>query len=73
MCRNIRNLFNFDPPVTEEEIRAASDDVDRCFTVRSQSVHRIQESQALIWHQLWQVTQRRVRELAGNTLRGVTA
>lgn len=24
MCRSIRNLFNFDPPVTEEEIRAAS-------------------------------------------------
>ena len=24
MCRNIRQLFNFDPPVTEEEIRAAS-------------------------------------------------
>ncbi len=24
MCRNIRNLFNFDPPVTEEEIRTAS-------------------------------------------------
>ncbi len=24
MCRNIRMLFNFDPPVTEEEIRAAS-------------------------------------------------
>ena len=24
MCRNIRNLFNFDPPITEEEIRAAS-------------------------------------------------
>ena len=23
MCRNIRMLFNFDPPVTEEEIRAA--------------------------------------------------
>lgn len=23
MCRNIKNLFNFDPPVTEEEIRAA--------------------------------------------------
>jgi hypothetical protein len=23
MCRNIRLLFNFDPPVTEEEIRAA--------------------------------------------------
>jgi len=24
MCRNIRPLFNFDPPATEEEIRAAS-------------------------------------------------
>jgi hypothetical protein len=24
MCRNIRTLFNFDPPVTEEEIHAAS-------------------------------------------------
>jgi hypothetical protein len=24
MCRNIRTLFNFDPPVTQEEIRAAS-------------------------------------------------
>ncbi len=24
MCRNIKNLFNFDPPVTEEEIRNAS-------------------------------------------------
>ena len=24
MCRNIKTLYNFDPPVTEEEIRAAS-------------------------------------------------
>lgn len=24
MCRNIRTLFNFEPPVTEEEVRAAS-------------------------------------------------
>jgi hypothetical protein len=24
MCRNIKPLFNFDPPVTDEEIRAAS-------------------------------------------------
>ena len=24
MCRNIRPLFNFDPPVTPEEVRAAS-------------------------------------------------
>jgi hypothetical protein len=24
MCRNIKTLFNFDPPVTPEDIRAAS-------------------------------------------------
>jgi hypothetical protein len=24
MCRNIRTLFNFDPPATDEEIKAAS-------------------------------------------------
>lgn len=24
MCRNIKTLFNFDPPATEEEVRAAS-------------------------------------------------
>jgi len=24
VCRNIKTLFNFDPPVTEDEIRAAS-------------------------------------------------
>jgi hypothetical protein len=24
MCRNIRTLYNFDPPTTEEEVRAAA-------------------------------------------------
>jgi len=24
MCRNIRTLFNFDPPVNDEEVKAAS-------------------------------------------------
>jgi hypothetical protein len=24
MCRNIRNLYNFEPPATEEEIRASA-------------------------------------------------
>lgn len=32
---------------------AASPDVDACFVVASQSVHRIQESQALLGYQLW--------------------
>jgi hypothetical protein len=25
MCRNIRTLFNFDPPATDEEIRASAE------------------------------------------------
>ena len=25
MCRNIRTLYNFDPPATDEEIRAAAE------------------------------------------------
>jgi D-sedoheptulose 7-phosphate isomerase len=33
--------------------------VDTCFIVRSQSVHRIQESQALLGYQLWLATQQR--------------
>jgi D-sedoheptulose 7-phosphate isomerase len=32
---------------------AASEDVDVCFVVRSQSVHRIQEAQALLGYHLW--------------------
>jgi D-sedoheptulose 7-phosphate isomerase len=36
---------------------ATSDDVRYCFVVRSQSVHRIQESQALLGHALWAAVQ----------------
>jgi D-sedoheptulose 7-phosphate isomerase len=32
---------------------ADNPDVDVCFIVRSQSVHRIQESQALLGYRLW--------------------
>jgi len=31
MCRNIKTLFNFDPPVTEEEVRVASLQLVRTF------------------------------------------
>lgn len=36
---------------------AESEAVDICFTVRSQSIHRIQESQALLGYHLWSATQ----------------
>jgi D-sedoheptulose 7-phosphate isomerase len=37
---------------------AESDAVRHCFVVGSQSIHRIQESQALLGYQLWATTQR---------------
>ncbi len=36
---------------------ATDGEIDHVFTVRSQSIHRIQESQARIGHRLWSVTQ----------------
>ena len=37
---------------------AESDAVKHCFVVRSQSIHRIQESQALLGYHVWAATQR---------------
>ena len=39
---------------------AATKEVGHCFVVRSQSVHRIQESQALLGCELWAAVQRRM-------------
>ncbi|CKH69510.1 D-sedoheptulose-7-phosphate isomerase [Mycolicibacterium smegmatis] len=36
---------------------AATDDLDFCFTVHSQSIHRIQESHAMLGYRLWSVAQ----------------
>ncbi|MEU6701310.1 SIS domain-containing protein [Pseudonocardia sp. NPDC046786] len=41
---------------------ATSPDLDVCFVVRSQSVHRIQEAQALLGHRLWSAVHRAGRE-----------
>lgn len=42
---------------------AASNDIDFCFTVDSQSIHRIQESHALIGYQLWVAAQHTMQTL----------
>jgi D-sedoheptulose 7-phosphate isomerase len=44
---------------------AASDVIDYCFVVRSQSIHRIQESQALLGYELWAAVQRTLERLPG--------
>jgi D-sedoheptulose 7-phosphate isomerase len=41
---------------------AASGDVDYCFVVRSQSIHRIQESQALLGYHLWASAQQSLQK-----------
>jgi hypothetical protein len=46
MCRNIRTLFHFDPPATDEEVRAAAVQFVRklCgFTKPSQANHEVFE------------------------------
>ncbi len=42
---------------------AVGDDVEYCFTVGSQSIHPIQESQALVGHRLWLVAQPTLTDL----------
>jgi D-sedoheptulose 7-phosphate isomerase len=44
---------------------AASDVIDYCFVVRSQSVHRIQESHALLGYDLWAAVQQSLERLPG--------
>ncbi|AKS34765.1 SIS domain-containing protein [Mycolicibacterium goodii] len=41
---------------------AATDDLDFCFTVHSQSIHRIQESHAMLGYRLWCVAQEHMAE-----------
>jgi hypothetical protein len=44
MCRNIRTLFNFEPPATDEEVRAASLQFVRKVSGYSKPSHANQEA-----------------------------
>jgi D-sedoheptulose 7-phosphate isomerase len=45
---------------------AVADDLDYCFTVHSQSIHRIQESHAMLGYRLWSVAQEHMaRSISG--------
>jgi D-sedoheptulose 7-phosphate isomerase len=50
---------------------ASSDVVEHCFIVRSQSVHRIQESQALLGYQVWAKVQHEFQKMMDRSLRPV--
>jgi hypothetical protein len=64
MCRNIKTLFNFDPPATREEIRAAS----------LQFVRKISGFQkpSKINQHLFEQTVEEVTKIAGNLLSGLS-
>ncbi len=55
-----RGLFTIGFAGYEGGSFASGGDVDVCFVVRSQSVHRIQESQALLGHELWRAVHERL-------------
>ena len=44
---------------------AVAEDLDYCFTMHSQSIHRIQESHAMLGYQLWSVAQERMARRPG--------
>lgn len=49
---------------------ATSPDVDHCFTVHSQSIHRIQESHAVVGYQLWAVAQELLQRRSAEAVAG---
>ncbi|MGE2718605.1 D-sedoheptulose-7-phosphate isomerase [Mycolicibacterium celeriflavum] len=49
---------------------AAADDLDFCFTIHSQSIHRIQESHAMLGYRLWSVVQAHLQATSAPALNG---
>jgi D-sedoheptulose 7-phosphate isomerase len=52
---------------------STSEDVDYCFTIHSQSIHRIQESHARVGFRLWTVVQEATQRRNAARLAGATA
>ncbi|MBV9424873.1 MAG: DUF2277 domain-containing protein [Solirubrobacterales bacterium] len=44
MCRNIRTLYNFDPPATEQEVRAAAEQYVRKISGFNKPSHTNEEA-----------------------------
>jgi len=66
MCRNIRTLFNFDPPATEEEIRDASKQFVRKISGFSQPSKANENSFSAAVEQIAQVSTNLLRSLETN-------
>jgi hypothetical protein len=66
MCRNIKILFNFDPPVTDEEIRAASLQFVRKISGFTHPSKANEDAFALAVDEVTAVSTRLLRSLATN-------
>jgi hypothetical protein len=63
MCRNIKTLFNFDPPVTEDEVHAASLQFVRKITGFSKPSKANEEAFAAAIHEIAAISNRLLRSL----------
>jgi hypothetical protein len=61
MCRNIRVLFNFEPPATEDEIRAAALQYVRKVSGSTRPSHANQEAFDRAVEEIAEITRRLVR------------
>jgi hypothetical protein len=68
MCRNIKPLFNFDPPVTPEEVRAASLQFVRKISGFTKPSRANEASFLAAVDQIAQVSTRLIRSLETNAL-----
>ena len=66
MCRNIKTLFNFDPPVTKEEVQAASLQFVRKITGFSKPSKANEDSFMAAVDEIAGVSNRLLRSLATN-------
>jgi hypothetical protein len=66
MCRNIKTLFNFDPPATDEEIRAASEQFVRKLSGFAHPSHDNEKAFAQAVDETFRVARRLVDSLVTN-------
>jgi hypothetical protein len=63
MCRNIKTLYNFEPPATEEEVRAAALQYVRKVSGYSKPSHANEEAFALAVDEVAEATSRLLASL----------
>lgn len=66
MCRNIKSLYNFDPPATDDEIRAASEQFVRKVSGFSKPSHANQTAFDQAVDEVALVTQKLINTLTTN-------